>query len=629
MPEVTKVEEAKWESTSFERALTPGPNQRIQEALLTSYSADLPAVAVALGALAGYSGGLSDRVGPGKLTLVQIVEQLRSARVRIAVQSGRLQHATRVRIAVLFDRFLFEVKQDERIGSWHPKSALLCFRNLVAKPGEPALQWRFWMGSRNLVSSENAELGLLIESDPQKGRPVPGLANAAQMLGQKAGYKSLDAARLKRQLDGVLWAMPPGCTSIDVRHHTGTARSTRLVEPEEQLQELIVVSPFLDVNTLDRIGRWGSDKTTKTLVSTGVTFREIASRQHSVLKPFGSLLQLCAPDLESTEAPAEYRAGASGPPSEAEQNASPADMPLGDGEFTPYSRLHAKLIAMAHGRNSHTLWMGSANATERGWTGANIELMARMEVNSTIWEGLKQWVARATLVDPMSLDRETLQDDPQRVLEMARSKVAARWDATLHFESNRTRLVARSPDPVPEDTSNVLRIGLFTQNAMHCWAPGAKEIELEAVTLAARTTFVRVSLTSATGASIQWLQCCATVPALDEERDNAAIGEYIGINGAMAWWKAMLRNVRFDGDEEPWDSDNHTVATDRDEHDEDDLTLEDLLSGWARSPSEFTRNGESIERYLRYLSSAAVEAPEANKLTELFRLWKILKEGRR
>ncbi|MGA2560618.1 MAG: phospholipase D family protein [Terracidiphilus sp.] len=629
MAETKKVEEAQWESTSFESALTPGPNQRIEEALLTSYSADLPAVAVALGALAGYSGGLSDRVGPGKLTLVHIVEQLKSARVKIAVQSGRLQHATRARIAVLFDRFLCEVKQDEAIGSWHPKSVLLCFRNLDAMPGEPSVQWRFWMGSRNLVSSENAELGLLIESDPHKGKSVPGLSSAAHMLARRAGYTSAEATRLLHQLDGVLWTMPPGCGGIEVRHHTGAAHSTKLFEPEEQLQELIVVSPFLDVTTLATLGSWGTSQTTRTLVSTSGAFEEIAYHRRSVLQPFASLLQFGAPELKGTDAANVDPAVTSDPLPSPDRTPESGDLSLGDGEFTPYRRLHAKLIAMAHGRGRHTIWMGSANATGRGWNGANVELMARMEVNSAVWKGLKQWTKRAALLDPASLGQKLPPEDPQKALERERSKVAARWDAVLHFENDRTRLVAKSLAPAPQDASTVLRVSLFTQDAMHWWKQGEQEVELGAAALPVRTAFVRVSLTSADGASLHWLQCCATEPALDDDRDHAAIGEYIGINGAMSWWKAMLRNARFDGEEESWDSDGSASGANREGPNEDNLTLEDLLSGWARSPSEFNRNGENIERYLQYLGPPDAETPEARKLAEILRLWKMLKEGQR
>ena len=448
------------------------------------------------------------------------------------------------------------------------------------------------------------------------------------MLARSAGYSNMEATRLAQQLEKVLWTMPLGCSGIEVRHHGGRVHSTKLLDPEDDLQEVIVVSPFLDATTLGKIGSWGTEKTNRMLVSTRVAFREIASRQRSVLARFASVLQLGVPDLESNETASKDRAGDLTAPPSAEQTEESAGMPLDDGEFTPYRRLHAKLIAMAYGHGGHTLWMGSANATGRGWTGANVELMARMEVNATVWQGLKQWIASAALVDLMSLDCESLEEDPQRMLEVERSKLAARWDATLHFEIDRTRLVTKSLDPTPEDASTVLRVGLFTQDAMHCWKRGTREVEFEAAAPSARTAFVRVSLTSATGESLQWLQCCATIPTLDEERDYAAIGEYIGVRGAMAWWKAILRNVRFDGDEEPWDSVSPDRATNREELDEDNLTLEDMLSGWSRSPSEFTHNGESIERYLRYLAPVQAQAPEVIRLAETLKIWKMLKGGR-
>ncbi len=613
----TKVQENRkepsWASSSFERALAPSPGQRIREALLTTYSADLPALVVALQAMAGYSTEAGDRIGPGKLTLVQTFDRLRGARIRVAVQMGRLRGATRAKIGGLLDQFIYQVQQDEEKGSWHPKMALLRFGGEEKHSGMDEDEWRFWMGSRNLTSSENAELGLCLESSTG-GTVVSGLGEAVRKLAIRSGYTIANANKLATRMAKVKWALPAGCSALDI-----FCPSTGLPEPTEsgsKVDDLIVVSPFLNVEPLRQLTRWGGDATRRSLVSTRLAMVGVACSVKAPLTPFHKLLELQSPQQEFPEPEVD---------SEVERSAL-KETPLGDEEFTPYRRLHAKLIAIRQGKQ-HTFWMGSANATDRGWSGLNTELVARMEVDRTVWAGLEAWVNRANIVELAELADQPVEETSQQCLEDERKRLAAHWKCVLSFGVEHTRLVAGPVCPSPVDPKIELRVGLYTTDQMQIWPPGHQEVLLAPTSLAERTGLVRIELKHADGTRLEWLLCCACEPGLTADRDVAALSEYLGPASLLAWWKAALRAESGAGaDDEPWDEVStggpHGLAA---EKADDRITLEDMLRGWARSPSEFKSEGAKIAGYMAYWQENGRPGGQAaQELAVMQRIWRML-----
>ena len=610
MPEEKRKEPA-WGSSSFERALAPLPGQHIREALLTTYSADLPAIVVALQAMAGYSTQAGDRIGPGKLTLVQTLDRLRGVDIRIAVQTGRLRGATRAKIGGLLDQFLYQVQHDEEVGSWHPKMALLRFGREEEQPGED--EWRFWMGSRNLSSSENAELGLCLES-ATGGTVIGGLGGAVRKLAVGAGYSVADANSLATRLGKVSWTLPSGCRALDI--FSPSAGLPTPGAPVDKVDELIVVSPFLNVETLRQMGDWGSQTTKRSLVSTRLAMGEIVFSVKAPLAHFDRLLELQSPEQEAPETADEQ-------PTESGALKEP---PLGDEEFTPYRRLHAKLIAIRQGRQ-HTFWMGSANATNRGWSGRNTELVARMEVDRTMWAGLEAWVNRAGIVQPAELVPHFAEDTSQQCLEHERKRLAAQWKGVLSFGVEHTRLVAGAVCPSPADPAVELRAGLYTTDERQLWPSASREILLAPASLAEQTGLVRIELRHADGTRLEWLLCCTCDPGLTAARDVAALSEYLGPETLLAWWKAAIRSESGAGTgDEPWDEGASALkSVSTAERADDRLTLEDMLRGWARSPAVFKREGAKIAGYLAHWQNGGSNSGEAEQeLAEMHRLWRMM-----
>ena len=598
-----------WASTSFEEALAPAPNERIEEALLTTYSADLKAIVVALHALAGYS---TDN-DPKKMTLVRTLEELRTARIRIAFQKGRLRGGTRARIAGILDRYLHSVACNEANGSWHPKMAIVRFREIdeTSSHGRKCT-WRFWLGSRNLCSAESAELGLSLQSDSTgKGQPISGMSDAVKALALRSGYSNAQAERLRKELENVRWRLPDGFRSIEVRHHGSPSGTNSLPANPGELDELVVISPFLNASTLHALAGWGNAQTKRTLVSTQMSLEAMARLKSAPLRGFNSLLAFGNAEIEDTESES------------LEQN---------DEEFTPYQRLHAKLIAVRRGAKG-TLWMGSANATERGWGGANAELTARIDVHKRVWEGLQNWLNRGTIVEQDSLNREPDPDEQKEALfDAEQHRIVAGWKAKLRYHARTTAFVSEEDLALSTDAFELM-IGLFTHEAMHSWIRGTRLVQMEGAPLAEQTRLVRVKLLYRGNQIREWLELCDVENELIDARDTAALSEYLGAANLIRWWKEMLDGSGSEFEDDPsWDSDENHVHSSTGHVDiyQDEMTLEDLLRGWARSPVAFQRSGDRIAEYIEHIQQAAPNAGEnCGPLNDIYRLWRLLEDKTR
>ena len=410
-----------WPALSFLEGLRPGPDESVELALLASYSADLGSIGASLLALAGKD---TDAGRGSPSDFADAVERLRG-KARIVIQRGRLAKMRRTtRIAAVLDQFVREVDFDEATHSWHPKTALVRTRSVDGEIG-----WRLWIGSRNLTECVNRDIGLLLVSAANGGAPIPGADELARTLADRAALKGLRSASLAATIAKVAWRPPAGVRVERIRWSAGTGDQPVPVPPAET-DEVVVVSPFIDKNFLARQIPKGSSPARSVLLT---TMREI-ERIGPSLAAFDDLLALDAPDYPIGD-----------PEPGAHPAASAADVIPADDEEEEVGRgLHAKLLFMRSGRK-RTLWLGSANATLRAWTGRNAEVIAELLVTEPVEKGLKALLGSARLVEAPSTehlpDATALEEE---ALERARAQVAARWAAELSIDGEGIRLTQRS-----------------------------------------------------------------------------------------------------------------------------------------------------------------------------------------
>ncbi|MCB2056416.1 MAG: phospholipase D family protein [Novosphingobium sp.] len=601
------AETESWPALSYLEGLRPGPDEHVELALLASYSADLGSIGAALLALAGKD---NDSGGGSASDFADAVERLRG-KTRIVIQRGRLARMRRTpRIAAVLDQFVREVAFDEARQSWHPKAALVRIRS-----DDDVVTWRLWIGSRNLTECVNRDMGLLLVSGGTGARAIPGIVDLARSLAEHADLKGLRPASLVREIGKLQWRAPTGVTVEQIRWHPGGGVEQAPVPPDTA-DEVTIVSPFVDKTFLSRQLSAGRTSARRVLLT---TMREI-ERVGPALGTFDDLLALDAP---------EYPVGdpASEESTDKDHNADrDEEEEIGRG-------LHAKLLFWRDGRK-RTLWLGSANATMRAWTGRNAEVVAELQITEPVERGLRALIGTARLASASSM--EHVADDlelEEEALERARAQVAARWAATIELSENGVALDHRSdlhPEgPHPDEADIALEVGAL-HGPLLTWPPGISRLMLGNVLPAERSEFVRLRV-SRGSLGLAWLQRAPAEPPFGEDRDRAAFVRFLGARGFLLWLAGLLADDGREG-EGDW------TVEQRDEraNSGSDLaldpglpTLEEMMAAWARSPARFHEIERRVSQYLpAILEHADQEDPDMADLLKRFgALWATLRVG--
>ncbi len=599
-----------WAALSFLEGLRPGPDESVELALLASYSADLGSIGATLLALAGKD---TDAGRGSPSDFADAVERLRG-KARIVIQRGRLAKMRRTpRIAAVLDQFVREVDFDEATHSWHPKVALVRTRNTTGETG-----WRLWIGSRNLTENVNRDIGLLLVSGTKGGALIAGADEMARALAERAELKGLRPASLAATIAKVAWRSPAGVRVERIRWSPGTGDQPVPVPPPD-VDEVIVVSPFIDKQFLARQLVKGTKQSRRVLLT---TVREI-ERIGPSLAAFDDLLALDAPDYPVGDA----ELGSRSPE-------WPSDVTSTEDEEEEVGRgLHAKLLYMRTGRK-RTLWLGSANATLRAWTGRNAEATAELVVTEPVERGLKALLGSARLVDAPSgehlPDAAVLEEE---ALERARAQVAARWSASLSIDGEGIRLSHRSdlhPDgPHPDEADILLEVGALHGDLL-IWPPRQAEVHLGHVVPSDRSELVRLRV-SRKDKGLSWLQRAPAEPPFGEDRDRAAFVRFLGARGFLLWVAGLLANddTQSDGDwtiEEPRE---RTSEEEKSTFDSSLPTLEAMLAAWARDPVKFREIERRVSQYLPAVLEQAEQEdiPTAEMLRSFKELWSKLRTG--
>ncbi|WP_296167067.1 phospholipase D family protein, partial [uncultured Brevundimonas sp.] len=557
-----------WPATGYLDALRPGPDCEVESAILAAYSADPISIVAALLALIGRD----DEDRPmSRRDLADAIEALRD-RVRVVVQRGRLAKMRNTpRLAGVLDQFVRDVPFDERRQSWHPKAALVRLRN-----GKD-VEWRLWVGSRNLTTSENRDLGLLLVSGSGgRGRGVPGAADLARALADRAGLPGPSPAKVAAEVASLRWRSPAGVRVDRLRISRGE-NEWSLPDLPKRVDALTVVSPFLDAGYLSHVRKAECAPGERRLLSTLFEIERLAA----TCAGFGELLALDAPDYPAVSVPTA-----------AEEEAAA----LSEGEEVGRG-LHAKLLHIRQGERRR-FWVGSANATCRAWTGRNVEIIAELSVDETVEDGLLELLRGARPVRlPDGVDLADAEPSNDR-LDRARIEVSARWQGEIHWDAGGLRL--RHPAGLhPSDPDIRLDAGLITTDLVG-WPSDALEIDLGVVEAADWTELVQLRLTL-DGAMCEWIVQAPATPAFGVERDRAAFMRLMGARDFLLWIADCLRGAVAASDGPDWTDDRpeRPAAGDARLSWTDGLpTQEEILSVWTRNPEVYASVRQRVQAFL-------------------------------
>jgi hypothetical protein len=590
-----------WPNFSFTEVLKPPEGWRTDHAILSTYSADLLVIVTSLLALSGCD--LENRRG-SRVELVKAIEALRG-HVRVLAQEGRVAIPNvPVPILKLLDKFLSTVVTDERESSFHPKAALLRFHN-IDDPEDR--QWRIWLGSRNLTRALNWETGLvLVSRSDGKGQHIEGLAAVAGELAARAKLAGLPARTVRAEISKVTWECPAGC-EISRISLLGPAFDKGFPKPPADTERMFVVSPFLDAKTVRMAAGWGGPKTRRTVVSTDVEFQRLLHGDGQVFAGFENLCRLPAPEL-----PLE------GAVTFGEDNGAAAE--LIDGEEPQPAGLHAKLLFAAKGTRRQ-LWLGSANATERGWQGRNVEIVAELTMSRDVAEGIEAFVETCEAFTPATSRAEV--DEDELALEKARKILSGRWSLRQLIGDEGLEIRASAPLPITDPAIQV-EVGVMG-GSWNTWPAGADRIVLAIQRLWERTDFVQIRV-SRGDKVCAWLQIAPCDPPPDDKRDHALIAQFLDPHTFLWWLRSLLADSPAEAAGGDWDADvSKLPKTSPSDSHAADLgsmpSIEEILRAWARDSAAFMSADQKVKAYLDELERRAMESSAASdvQLLKTFR----------
>lgn len=587
-----------WDGQPYLDELRPERGETVRLALFATYSVDLSAIAAMLLALIGRN---NEKGSGAAIDFAEAVDQLRH-RVRIMVQRGRiLRSVAQPRVVGILDQFVIEKTHDERVRSWHPKIALVAYEGQKGPT-----RWKLWVGSRNLTRSQDLEVGVLLDGYGKRGKGrvrLHGIGDLGVSLARAAGRA--DASTISEELDSVWWEAPEGFRLRALLNGLEDGVALAVEPPTGSIDGITIVSPFLSPKFLKAAGRWGPSGA-RTLVSSMPALIDIANRSGSSLAAFSRVLAYAAPD-ETTE----------------EKGSGVPKTLMSDDEAEPQPlALHAKLVAFHQG-DTTIVRIGSANATDRAWAGRNSEVMVELEAGGAFNAGLDFLIGKATPVTVEALAQANPADTSQAdALEGSRKELMASWDPILRRYGDRFVLDARA-EPQLSDTSHRLSAGHANGDLLE-WPKGEVRLDLGTVPLSVQSAFIQVCISSGEE-SARWMQRVTVDPPLDEARDLAALASHMGLRTFHDWMRAMLGGETIPTGDVAWDEEMEGPANGRKVLSYSRLTLEDILTAWARDERAFTRVDKHFAPYVEALLAHDDNLTNAEKkdLKELAQIWAI------
>ena len=532
-------------------------------------------------------------------------------RLRVIVQRGRLHRRPGMpKVTGVLDQFIVEQFYDEDKESWHPKLALIGYEGPA---GEHS--WRFWIGSRNLTPSRDLDLGLLIEGETRRrkgARALPDLVGIGERLASLASLDGLPAAMLGEELRAVLWRAPDD-VQIDAVQLRVAGDLPASPLPVGSVDRIVAVSPFLCPKFVKTMASWGDATTERVLLTTVPAVRGLPPEAKAMLKPV-RLLALAPPEPEPDIAE---------PVADAGRPVSTPAVTDADAEAEPPPvSLHAKLFAF-WAKASVKIVMGSANATDRAWGGRNAEATVTFGAGPSIVAGVDAMLGSAMPIpaEILAEPAPSTDDDPAEILDSCRRRLAAHWPLSIARTGERFVIAAKHP-PALGTGGMRIEAGLVTGTTLP-WPHDGLTLDLGEIPLAWQTDLVQMRLILGND-SCGWMQRVTVTPPIEPDRDRAAIARFLGIRSFYAWMRGLLDGDVGAPDGEPWERHHRDhEGNDRDALGLDDLTLEDILTAWARDKAAFQRANARFETYITAILAhdETLTPDDRHALTALQSIW--------
>ncbi|MBY5439344.1 phospholipase D family protein [Rhizobium leguminosarum] len=588
-----------WLGQPYLDELRPDHLETVRLALFATYSVDLSAVAATLLALIGRN---NDEGSGTAVDFAQAIDKLRG-KVTIVIQRGHIARPKALpRIAGILDQFVVEQHHDEESRSWHPKIALIAYDC----PGD-RVRWKLWIGSRNLTRSRDLDAGVLLDGSPKraKGRVrLPGVGAMGASLARDA-HRS-DSAALAAELESLWWEAPAGFAVRALLNGLDEGVALPAGPPAGLIESITVISPFLSADFVKAAGKWGPDDA-RTLISSMPALVDMANRAGKPLSGFSKILAYAAPDVLFEEEAADL----------------PGSDPVTEDDEEPVPlALHAKVYCFDMGEQT-ILRVGSANATSRAWSGRNSEIMVELAAGEEFRRGVDFLVGKATPVTLEELRAIAPSDmSSADALEASRKRLMTSWDPVLLRDGD---LFSIDAQQIPQlaDASHRLQVG-HANGDLLAWPREGTVLKLGVVTLPHQSAFIQICI-AGPDRDLRWMQRVEVRPPLEPERDLAALASHMGLRAFHDWMRAMLNGDTLPVDGTLWDEDPGKSPKRRDGRSFDRLTLEDILSAWARDRKAFGRVDRYFALYVDALLTHGDNLSEAERLdlNELAQIWAI------
>ncbi|MEO9229944.1 MAG: phospholipase D family protein [Devosia sp.] len=537
-------------------ALRPGPGQTVSRAVVTTYSLDLIAM---LGLVLALGGDAETEFEASPLGLVKAFDRMRG-RLLVLHQLSRVVAPSAHRsVLPLLDTMVHAIASNERRESWHPKVAL------VRYPSEGGVEWRFWIGSRNLTGSTDRDAGLLLVTSREKAaRQLPDICSLAEDLLAEAGLTAAELTELK----SARWSAPPGVSvrSIQWRRNGQTRRflDTPLLARADRG---CAVSPFIDHGGLEEVLKAGAG--TVSLLTTELAGAGCAPYD-------GVRFHVdAAPEPET--------------PVSVEQQQEEV---VGEFAEPPSTGIHAKLLAVSKGVRT-TLLLGSANLTRRGLIGPNAEAVAILDITDpALAESLYGFVGGGI---------ELTASVPETTEEQESERAKRELDGLIsQFLEHSFRLAYRDDGlhlVVGDGAAQILGLARFEVSPFldaEAWTTiqaGSRSIPLLAnpPPVSEQTALVNFRANSISGPEVcrEWVQTLEVEGIDVERRDRALLARYVGANRFRDWLRSLLDGVDGTGGQRWTDPIGAWGSQDPASQLGQIFTLETMLAAWAREHKAF------------------------------------------